>query len=427
MKTLNPLTILKNLGRFVVFVNQHFTEDHCMRSASALAYSTLLSSVPLMAIIFNTLSAFPAFQELNQEMQNFVFRNFVPAAGEVVQEYLLTFTQKTSQLTIIGIVFLIFTALMMLRTIDQSLNTIWHNQRPRSVIHSLLVYWAILSIGPLLVGASIFLTSYFFSMPVFEQLEPGLWQYTLRWLPFISTTAAFTLIYVMIPNQRVPWRPAFIGGILAASLFEIAKRGFALYVTHSDAYTTIYGALATIPLFLVWIYVSWLVILLGAEVTYCVRVFQWEETDNSDKMHESDSHFILAFRILGHLWYAQCQGLAVPLEEIMEAENWHDENDLHKVLNHLEDAHWVQRNHLGHWSLSRDLDEVSILECYHLMSGGLSVLPTTDDLWNQRLLPLLQQLNHSTEIILNKSLKYCYVQNITDEMNFEASKPNNLA
>lgn len=410
MKIRNLLKVIKKLSQFASFVNQHFKDDYCLRSASALAYSTLLSSVPLMTIIFNILSAFPAFQGLDQKIQNFVFQNFVPAAGEVVQSYLTTFTQKTSELTIIGIAFLIVTALMMLRTIDQSLNTIWHNQRPRSTVHSLLVYWAILSMGPLLIGLSIFISSYLLSMPFFHQLEPSLWQYVLIWLPFLSTSTAFTLIYILIPNQRVPWISALIGGVLAAMLFEIAKRGFALYITHSDAYTTIYGALATIPIFLVWIYVSWLVILLGAEVTYCLRIFPWDDNMTSKKMHENDSRFILAFRILGHLWTAQIHGLAVPLEKMMEAENWRDENDLHKTLNHLEDAHWIQRNHLGHWSLSRDLDEVSILDCYHLMSGGLSVLPETDDLWNQRLLPLLQALNRSTEQILSKSLKYCYIK-----------------
>ncbi len=409
LKTLNPLTAIKRLWRFIVFVIKHFNDDHCMRSASALAYSTLLSSVPLMTIIFNTLSAFSSFQGLDQKMQNFVFQNFVPAAGELVQEYLTNFTQKTSELTVIGIAFLIFTALMMLRTIDQSFNTIWHNPHPRSAKNSFGAYWLILTFGPILIGVSIFMTSYLLSMPLFNQLEPSLW---LKALPFLSTSAAFTLIYIVIPNQRVPWGTAVIGGLLAATLFEVAKRGFALYVTHSDAYTTIYGALATIPLFLVWIYVSWLVILLGAEVTYCLRVFQWHEPPKTEKIHENDNHFIRAFRILGHLWCAQCKGLAIPLEKIMDRENWHDENQLHSILDHLENAHWIQRNHKGHWSLSRDLDEVSILDCYRLMSGGLNVLPdsATDDQWNQRLLPLLQDLNHNTETILNKSLKYCYAQ-----------------
>jgi len=398
---------LPYLITFARFVLRHIKEDNCARAASALAYSTLLSSVPLMTIIFNMLSAFPAFQGLDQQIQDFVFSNFVPAAGEVVQDYLKNFSQKTSQLTILGIIFLIITALMMLRTIDQSINTIWHNHESRSTVQSLLVYWAILSLGPLLIGLSIFMTSYVFSLPFFSGVTASNWQFLWLGLPFLSAAIAFTLLYMVIPKQRVPLRFAFIGGVLAALLFEIAKKLFALYVTHADAYTTIYGALASIPLFLIWVYVSWFIILLGAELTYCLMVFPWHKECATEQIHD-DNAFLRAFRILGHLWQAQCKGLNLSLEGLMQAENWRNQQAVTEVLQNLEKAHWIQKTAQGNWSLARDLDELRVVDCYYLMSGGLSSLPIKDDSWNQFLKPLLVKMNHQTEDVLGLSLKQCY-------------------
>ncbi len=394
-----------HFGRFLV---QRFIEDNCLQIASSLAYTSLLSLVPLMALIFNTFSAFPMFKSVEADIQNFIFSNFVPASGEVIRSYLETFQAQTSKLTIVGIGFLIITALLMLETIDNALNRIWRSRRQRSPIRSFMVYWSILTLGPLLIGVGVFATSYLISMPWLSDVERTTWQNLLAWLPFFTTTVAFTLLYMIIPNRNVPWIPGVTGGLLAAILFEVAKKGFALYAVNTDAYQTIYGTLATIPLFLIWIYVSWVVILLGAEITYCLTIFRWEE-DCCPEMHESDNSFMRAYRVVGHLWQAQCQGQGRSTENLLEQENWSDELRLRWILEKLEQARWVYRTENEQWLLARDLGENTLLDLYRLMSGGLlSNLPPHSDHWTHNLQPLLGRLNQCTIEVMNLPLKQLY-------------------
>ena len=402
---------IRHLSGFLHFIFSRFIEDNCLGQASSLAYTTLLSLVPLLTLVFGILAAFPAFQGIKEQMQQLLFDNLIATSGEQVQSYLMGFTQKTSQLTAIGIAFLIMTALLMVRTIDKALNHIWHTSRDRSLISSFMVYWSMLTVAPLLLGISIFITSYLFSLPVLHtMLMPGMMNLLLSLTPFFTSTLAFTLFYLLIPNRKVPLHYAFIGGLVAALLFDGAKRGFALYVTHSDVYETIYGALATVPLFLLWIYVSWVVVLLGAEITYCLSVFQWKSTD-ADRQ-DQNSELLNAYRILGHLWHAQCEGRMVSIEEIMLKEAWPNEVVLMDLLHTLREKHWVFRSEeTHHWGLARDLGEITFLDFYQLMSGHFNALPHEDDLWNQNLTPVLQRLNSVTEDIMNIPLKTLYKQN----------------
>ena len=398
----------QRVPHFLKYLFERFLEDNCLQTASALAYATLISIVPLMAVIFTVFTAFPAFNSLEADIRTFIFANFVPAAGEVVETYLQTFTQHTSRLTAVGIAALIATALLMLRTIDTSLNSIWRAERSRSLIRNFIVYWAVLTLGPLLVGIGIVLTSYFMSLPMFAVVDQSARHYLQIFLPFLSTAAGFTLLYLLIPNRNVPWRAALAGGILAAVLFEIAKRGFAIYVTQADAYQTIYGALATIPIFLLWIYLSWVLILLGAEFTYCLTTFKWQDAYSA--LHQSDSNFLYAYRLLGHLWKAQCDGRAMSHETIMHLEDWRDESRLLAVLEILLQARWVYRNDEDLWGVARDLEQSRLIDLYRLTSGGLANLPEHTDVWSDNLYTLLAQLNSYNEDLMKLPLKRLYMK-----------------
>lgn len=402
----------RHLSGFLHFVLTRFVEDNCLGQASALAYTTLLSLVPLLTLVFGMLSAFPAFQGMQADIQQMLFENLVPTSGEQVQAYLMSFTQKTSQLTAIGIAFLIITALLMVRTIDNALNNIWHTSRERSFVSSFMVYWSMLTVAPLLIGVSVFVTSYLISLPLLhDMVEPNLLSRLLSLMPFITSTVAFTLFYMLIPNRKVPLHYALIGGTVAAILFDIAKRGFALYVTHSDVYETIYGALATVPLFLLWIYVSWVVILLGAEITYCLSVFQWKCTEAS--RHDQESPLIHAYRILGHLWQAQCAGRTLSIEEMLRRERWRDEVKLLELLHMLKRQQWVYRSgETHHWGLARDLGEISFLEFYQLMSKDFNALPQQEDNWNENLMPILQHLRDVAQETMSVPLKELYKQTL---------------
>ncbi len=399
---------VRPFSTFVHFVFNRFIDDNCLAQASALAYTTLLSLVPLLTLVFGMLSAFPAFQGMQEQIQKLLFENLVPTSGEQVQAYLISFTQKTSQLTAIGIAFLIITALLMVRTIDQALNHIWHTSRERSLVSSFMVYWSMLTVAPLLVGISVFITSYLLSLPLWnEMMQPGFMRIFLVFMPFMFSTIAFTLFYMLIPNRKVPLYYALLGGMVAAILFDVAKRGFALYVTHSDVYETIYGALATVPLFLLWIYVSWVVILLGAEITYCLSIFQWK--NNEANRRDEESELIHAYRILGHLWQAQCAGRTVSIEDILRKEAWRDEVKLVDLLHMLRRKRWVYRSgETHHWGLARDLGEISFKEFYCLISNDFNALPHYQDRWNENLIPILCHLHETAEQIMNISLKELY-------------------
>ncbi|MBT8419492.1 MAG: virulence factor BrkB family protein [Gammaproteobacteria bacterium] len=267
-----PRYQLQRTQDFLAKLFHHFVNDRCPESAGALAYTSLLALVPLMAVGFTLFAAFPAFDGLTGKLQSFVFSNFVPASGKVVEAYIEGFVAKASALTLPGLIALLVTALLSMATIERTFNAIWKVRRRRNFVDAFMVYWAILTVGPLLIGVSLAVSSYVASLPFFSDAArslggPGVF---LKLLPFLAATLAFALLYAIVPYQRVPPRHAIAGGVVAAVLFELAKKGFALFVTHFPTYEAIYGALAALPIFLIWVYLSWLIILLGAEFTYCL-------------------------------------------------------------------------------------------------------------------------------------------------------------
>lgn len=254
--------------RFARLVHARFGEDRLNRVAQALSYTTVLSIVPLTTLVFGLFSVFPVFENWMMAVQNFLYSHFVPASGDVVQKYLNQFASKSAQLTAVGLAFLIVTALMLMATIEQTFNDIWRVVHQRRAIYRFLTYWAILSLGPILLGLSLSLTS--------ALVNPGslraagvfgtVWAGFLWLLPLLTELAAFLLVYTVVPNVPIKWRHALIGSVFTVALFEIAKSGFATMVLKYSSYTFVYGAIAALPVFLIWVYVSWLIILLGAVI-----------------------------------------------------------------------------------------------------------------------------------------------------------------
>lgn len=247
---------------------RHFIVHHGPRHASALSFATLLALVPLVTVVFSALSMFPVFEAWALMLEEFVYQNFVPAAGEVIREHLQRFTEHTGKLTVIGLAFLVLSALLLLSTIEETFNEIWHVESGRGLTQRVLAYWAVLTLGPLLIGVSLSITSYLVSLTfVSEQnMFAQAHSYLLSVSPFVLEVIAFIILYVVVPNCDVRFRDALTGGIVAALLFELSKRGFAWFVLNFSSYQIIYGALATIPIFLIWIYISWSVVLMGAAV-----------------------------------------------------------------------------------------------------------------------------------------------------------------
>jgi len=353
------VTRLNRLAAFWHYFWRRFDESHCTHSAAALSYTTLLALVPLLALSLAVFTAFPAFHEVSDKLMNAAFELLVPAARETIQQYVYTFAEKAKKLTGPGVLFLIVTALMLMVTIERALNEIWCAPPYRTLHRRLMVYWSVLTLGPLLVGAGIVLTSRIVATAHLEE-QPG--PELLKLLPFLLEGVAFTLLFLVVPNARVKVRLAVAGGFLSAALFEAAKAGFAAYITHFPTYEAIYGALAAVPIFLVWLYLSWMVTLLGAQFTFCLHTFRYGDPAQAAPLPEHDLD--LAYQVLRQIWRGQRQGSGSDESELIRSLPHIDPATLDRVLHRLRRHRWVARDEEGYWLLRRDPHLHSLLDLY---------------------------------------------------------------
>ena len=241
-------------------------EDNMTTLAGNLAYVSLLSLVPLVAVVFALFAAFPMFSEVSVQLRHFIFANFIPATGDVIQRYIEQFVANSNKMTAVGACGLIVTSLLLMYAIDSALNTIWRSTRVRPPVYSFAVYWMILTLGPLLAGASLAISSYLLSLRWASEFN-GAVDNLLRIFPLLLSWISFWLLYSIVPTTRVPNRDAIVGAFVAATLFELGKKVFTLYITMFPSWQLIYGVLAVVPILFVWVYWTWCIVLLGAEIT----------------------------------------------------------------------------------------------------------------------------------------------------------------
>ena len=353
------------LWLFLAYLWQRFESDQCMRAAAALAYTSLLALVPLFTVLFVSLSAFPAFQDWRETIESFIFRNFVPALGEQVRGYLIDFSAKARGLQAIGVTVLLLTVLAMLSTIESTFNVIWGVRRRRPFMVRLLVYWSVLTLGPVLIGTGMVLTSYVIALPLLAGQLADVSIQLIALLPLTATTLAFVLFFKLIPYRPVPIRHALIGGVVASVLFELAKHAFALFVTRFPSQEAIYGAFATVPIFLTWIYLSWVIVLLGAEITQCLSTFRLPRP-RQHAVLAADDPLYCTYRVLLRLHEAQGRGASLSDRGLLRLEVDFGYAAINAALETLDSAGWVSRDDHFEWMLARDLDRLTLLDLLRL-------------------------------------------------------------
>lgn len=268
---------------FFHYLRKRVKQSQFQVVAGYLSYVSLMSLVPLMVVALSVATAFPIFADIHQGVEQFVFDNFVPTASDVVQQYLSAFVNNASKMSAIALSFIFVAALLLISAIDKAFNNIWQVTKKRRVITSFSMYWMILTLGPLLVGASIAITSYLVSLVSLGVDDSfGITSLFFRLLPLLSSLAAFVLLYMLVPNTTVPLKYALSGALFAAIFFEFAKKAFAVYLTAFPSYQAIYGALAIVPILFLWVYLSWLIVLGGALITVSLQEYELETDEVSE-------------------------------------------------------------------------------------------------------------------------------------------------
>ncbi|MFO0029409.1 MAG: YihY family inner membrane protein [Pseudomonadota bacterium] len=350
---------------FARFVWHRFDDEQCFSAAGTLSFTTVFALVPQTTAVFGILAAVPVFQQWSDRISDFVFTHFVPAAAQAMQTYLLDFAGNAKRLTTAGALALLVSALVMMSSVEESFNRIFRAPARKRRLARFVVYWTVLTLGPILIAGSLGLSSYLLALPGVEGRVDAwhLGERLLRVLPYLVTWGALALAYLVVPNAPVRFRHAAVGGLLASLLFEATKQAFAQYLSQAS-YEQVYGVLAAVPIFLLWIYLSWVVVLVGASITASLSAFRYVPREQAVT---PGLEFGALLRIYGRIAAASSAGEAPTRNALAAAEPALSDGQLDRVLAELSVARCIHRSELGTFGLLRDPAGVPLAE---LFAGG---------------------------------------------------------
>jgi membrane protein len=368
---------LRAAWEFFLALVTRFREERVTQTSGSLTYTTLLSLVPLFTVALAITTAFPVFDEWIGALQLFILENVLPdtPAVDTIIEQINSFSENAARLTAIGIAGFAVTSVMLMLTVDNALNRIFRVQRRRRILQNVFIYWAVITLGPLLIGASLSGT-YMALRQTISALQFDFMAEALYGLvPFVLTCGALMLLYGVVPARRVEWRHALLGGVLAGIGFEIAKRAFAVYLSKVPTYTLIYGAFATIPIFLVWLYTSWLVVLTGAIFTAMLPVFRAKP----ERYRVPGEDLADALGVLGALAEAHREGRVIGLNTLARQQRILPDR-CEQILERAAVLGWAARTERDGWVLARDASTIQIAEIYRafVFDADAVGVPQTD-------------------------------------------------
>lgn len=397
--------------RRVQYFLHRFVADRCSENAAALTYMSLFALVPLLTLLYTMASAIPTFQGAEAQLQEFLFDHLLPESGSEIEGYLNDFSQQAKNLTGPGIAFLVVTAVLMLRNVEKAFNLIWRARKNRGALSSFMLYWAVLTLGPITIGLALglgtYVTSFTDSLQAYDVI--GARGILLKAAPLILSTAGFSLIYAAVPNCSVPLTHAVIGGAVAAFAFNAARALFTDLVVSSNI-AFIYGAFAAVPLFLLWIYLSWNIVLLGAILVHSLSAYQSDEQANRPTV-------LKALDLLYLFWQKQKSGEAIAEVDILK--------NNHRVIRGLDSETWgklrevlldkkvITQSARGNFLLARDLSGIPLWQLKEWVNDEKSLntadLTTSQD-WQDRAYSLLLGQRQNQRDSLEISLAELYSQ-----------------
>ncbi len=390
--------------RLLRLIFGRFREDRCFQVAGGLTFTTLLALVPLVTIALTVISAFPVFSGLTSQLKVFLLTHLVPeSAGKIISVYVTQFSENAGRLTAMGAVSLAVTAVLLLFSIERAFNGIWRVRRPRPWTRRVLIYWTALTLGPLLLGASLSLTSWLLGPSLgFGAQKIGLGMTSLRLGPWILTSLAFGLLYYLLPNRPLARRDAVIGGIVAGIGFELMKRGLTWYLAHFGSYKLVYGTFAAVPVFLLWLYLCWLVLLAGAVVVAVLP--DWRDGVRPRPLLPGMA-FVDALAVLVALAQAHDRGVPQHIAGLRR-ELGLGADAAEEILESLAAAGWVAPlQETGSWALTKDPAHIPLAELYRRSVFDpvrLKAVPGRD-----KLEPLLLALQAESSAALGMTVAEC--------------------
>lgn len=355
---------------FLRFIARRFREDQCLQVAGSLTFTSLLSLVPLATIALIVASAFPVFADISARFKIMLLSNLVPDfAGKIITVYMRQFSENAARLTALGVIFLGATSIMTIFTVDRAFNKIWRVRRQEGLfVRRLLVYWALLTIGPLLIAGSLSLSSWLWaaSRPYLhgtQWLGMGLGLLALKIIPALFALVAFSLIYQLVPRCYVPTRHAIIAGAIASVAFLCTQNLFGLFIKHFNTYKLVYGAFASLPVFLIWLYLIWVIVLGGAVL--CAAFGYWRDAA-WQRPDEAGQRFVIAVQLLVLLEDAHQSGARIRTEDLRYRLQigW---DELYSTLEELRSAGLAQKSTSGGWLLGRAAEKIMLSELFRLL------------------------------------------------------------
>ncbi len=390
---------------FLPFMWKNFMQDRILLSAGSLAFQSLLSLVPLMAVVLSVLSVSPVFENFQRYVEDFILQNFVPASGELLKEYFWEFLSKTSTVPTVGGIFLFIIALFLISTVDHTINQIWNVHAPRKILQGFTLYWTVLTLGPIIIGSGLVASSYVWYTVFTEGPLLEMRTRILSYLPLLNSFLAFFLLYMLVPNHRVKFLHAVAGAFIATLLFELSKKWFSFYVTTFATFEHIYGALSVIPLLFFWIYLIWVVALSGAEFVYCLGAMRPVVKAKSEFKPLKGIQNVIS--VMAHIWQGQQSGEYISLKKDATVGDGIKGRKLRDIVDVLMENNFIHVTADGKLALSVDIHETTLYDLYRVIQhevAGEHAYDNGDSEYSASLARLEKRILHCLEQNMSEPL-----------------------